>query len=178
MSKVKTYNQFINESVRDEMTPKPIEDIKSQLEGKSYVYVFNKLRDMKMNMDDMFTKEEIDKMDKNAFSYIDGDYAGEDEKVIYIDSKRIREVFIGIGEGVDDVDVYCNQFTGINEFQNEVGVTFHDNAWGDISLKEWNRLENILKELVDKNGLEYYDIIPSAARVVLRFDSKYPLEEI
>ena len=169
---MKTYSQFINEGVRDEMTPKPIEDIKNKLEGKPFAYVNHKLKQHSLKIDDLFTKEEIDKMDKNAFSYVD-----DDTEYVYIDTERMEEVLIGVGEGIDDISVSTNQYYP-NEYQNEVCVIFRDNAWGGISLKEWNRLDEILKGLIKKNGLDYYDIDTNSARLTLRFDSKYPLEEL
>ena len=194
-----------NESVRDKMTPKSKEEILDLLKGKSKedtintlrslrmrlddvftkkemldifkdkpdIFVINILRNLGMELDDVFTKEEQDKMDKLSFSYVD-DF----EEYILVDTKRIKEVLIGIGEGVDDIDVWSNRYYR-DEFQNEVKISFRDNAWGGISLKEWIKLDNILRKLLKKkNGLDYYEIMPENASVLLRFDSKYPMEEM
>lgn len=201
---IKKFKEYINEGVRDKMTPvskedilknlkgKPFnyiahnlelqglnikdfftkEEIKSSLKGEPFFYITYNLEIQDLNINDFFTKEEIDKMDKMTFSYID-----DDQEVIFIDMKRMKDVLSVVGEGVDDIIVQSISYS-YNEYQNEVYVIFSDNAWGGISLKEWNRLDEILKGLVKKNGLDYFDIYTEGAKVLLKFDSKYPLEEI
>jgi ankyrin repeat protein len=166
------FEQPLYESIRDKMTPKSTEQIKKELEGKPYVYVNNALKRYNYRLDDIFSKEEQDKMDKTAFSYVD-DY----EEMIFVDTMKMREVLAVVGEGVDDINVYTDQYYP-NDYQNEIYVTFHENAWGGISLKEWNKLDEVMKEQVKRNGIHYYEIIPESVRMIIRFDSKYPLEEI
>ena len=201
---IKKFDDFINEGIRDRMTPKSEEDIKNQLEGKPFNYIAHNLELQGLNINDFFTKEEIknslkgepffyitynlelqgldindfftkeeiDKIDKMTFSYID-----DDQEVIFIGFNQMKKVLSVVGEGIEDIDVQSKSYY-YNEYQNEVFITFSDNAWGGISLKEWNRLDEILKGLVKKNGLDYYDIYTESAKVLLKFDSKYPLEEL
>ena len=200
---VQNFKQF-NESIRDKMIPKSEEDIKKSLEGKPFNYIAHNLElqglnindfftkeeiknslkgepffyiiynlDLQgLNINDFFTKEEIGKMDKMTFSFID-----DDQEVIFIGFNQMKKVLSVVGEGIEDIDVQSKSYY-YNEYQNEVFITFSDNTWGGISLKEWNRLDEILKGLVKKNGLDYYDIYTESAKVLLKFDSKYPLEEL
>jgi len=57
---MKTYNQFINEGVRDKMTPKSEEDIKKSLDKLTNSQKIEKI--FRYNLQDKFTKMEIMKM--------------------------------------------------------------------------------------------------------------------
>ena len=57
MKNIKSFNSFVNEGIRDKMTPKSIEDIKSNLEGLT---AREKLR--KASKMDIYSKEEILKL--------------------------------------------------------------------------------------------------------------------
>jgi hypothetical protein len=166
------YNQFINESVRDKMLPKSPEFIKSTLEGKPYLYIINKINKYKIDINDIFTKEEQDKMKTNDFCYFD-----EEKEVVLIDIEQLKKIVSGVGEGIRDYIVKSKQFYPL-EYQNEIIVEFWENAWGDISIEEWNRLDKIMKELKGKNGVSDYEIIPGSLKLIITFDGKYQIDEI
>lgn len=98
-----------------------------------------------INPNEIFTDEEIEKMiTDRSISYID-----EDQSVILIDIKWLKDLLSGVGEGIQDVDVdsYSHYY---KEWQNEIVVTYWDNAWGGIDSKEWTRLEKILDPMKGK----------------------------
>lgn len=195
----------IKESIRDKMTPKSEEDIKKTLKDKPIEYVLNLLPDIRMNINDIFTKEEIkdklkdksvlqvmhilhriDSIDiddiftkeqqseaKNQFSYID-----EENEVIYVDIERMKGILSVVGERMDEIIVNSKEQYP-KDYQNEIFITYWENAWGGISFEEWNYLDKRLKGIVNKNGLDgYYDIDTHRGSLTLKFDSDYPLEEI
>jgi hypothetical protein len=166
------YLKYFNESVRDLMKPKSNKEIKSMLEGKPYLYIINKINKYKLDINDIFTKEEQDKMKTNDFCYID-----EEQEIIFIDIEQIKKLVSFVGEGVLDMEVKSKQFYPL-EYQNEITVYFYENAWGGISLEEWNKLDKTMKELEGKNGVESYYINTDKLVLEIKFDGKYQIYEL
>jgi hypothetical protein len=98
---------------------------------------------------------------------------------------RVYEIFLrnlcrGVGDGIYDLDVNSVSLSGkwtpnTDEFQNEILITFHDNAWGGIDLSEWNGLEKRLNEYVGKNGFYGFSINTSSNLLTLTFDGDYKM---
>lgn len=63
MKRLVTYNDFVNESVRDQMTGKSIDDIKKDLSKVPQHKLLGKLSDMDMKLTDIYTEEEILELD-------------------------------------------------------------------------------------------------------------------
>jgi len=161
-----------NESVRDKMTGKSKEEVLKSLEGKPYLYIISKIKQYKLNIDDLFTKEEQEKIKTNGFCYIDDDL-----KTLFVDRKGLIHVVSCVGEGVRDIWDDSNQIYP-KEYQNEIVITFWENAWGGVSLEEWNELNKRLKEFEGKNGFNSYDINTETLKLIMSFDSEYPMEEL
>lgn len=154
------------------MLPKSKEDIKSTLEGKPYLYIINKINKYKLDINDIFTKEEQDKMKTNDFCYID-----DEEEIIFVDMKQLKKIVSCVGEGIRDIHNDSKMYYP-NEYQNEIYITFWENAWGGVGLREWNELDKRLKEFEGKNGFNSYDINTENLNLRLIFDGEYPLEEL
>lgn len=98
----------------------------------------------------------------------------EDEIRVY--EEVIRNLFSFVGEGIEDILAYSETMTGkwkpnTDEYQNEIVISFIDNAWGGISQKEWSKASNILKEHEGKNGFETYSVSSGARTITLEFDN-------
>jgi hypothetical protein len=101
------------------------------------------------------------------------------------DEIRVYETFLrtlcsGVGEGINDLDVNSVSLSGkwtpnTDEFQNEIFITFYDNAWGGIDLSEWNVLEKRLNEYVGKNGFYDFSINTTRNLLTLTFDGDYEM---
>jgi len=163
----------INESIINKMLPISKEEIKKLFEDKPYIYIIKKIKDYKLNIDDIFTEEEISDMydkSKNDISYID-----EDDNMVVVFEDRIKEVLGNVGEGIEHIDSDGREIYP-SEYQNEVFVDYYEHAWGGIDIDEWNNLGIKLKTMVGKNGLEDFDIDTNNYRLTLIFDSDYELD--
>jgi len=166
-------SKTINESIRDKMIPVSKEEVKKSFEDKPYLYTIKKIKEYKLNIDDIFTEEEISDMyekSKNDISYIN-----EDEKMILVFEDRIKEILGNVGEGIEFIDYYSEEIY-TSEYQNEIFVDYYEHAWGGIDIDEWNNLGIKLKNMVGKNGLYDFDINTNNYRLTLIFDSKYTLD--
>lgn len=94
----------------------------------------------------------------------------------------IRGLLSMIGDGIYDFQTssilynywYKNQ--PASEWQNEIIITFHEEAWGGISLEQWKIAETKLEEIVNqKIGLDFYLLNPSHNQIRLDFDSTYEM---
>jgi hypothetical protein len=102
----------------------------------------------------------------------------DDEIRVYED--KIRELCKGIGEGIDEINADSRSMTGkwkpnTDEMQNEVDVTFIDNAYGHISLDEWGRLERKLNKFVGEGGFVDFAVNPKRNKLTLEFDGEFPM---
>lgn len=114
----------------------------------------------------------------NSTEYFNLSEIVDDEIRVYESS--IRELCRGIGEGIDDIDIISKSMSGVwipntNEIQNEICITFIENAWGGISIDEWNGVDKKLKQLEGKNGFYSFCINPNRNLITLEFDSDLPL---
>ena len=166
MKHLKTFN----ESLRDKMTGVSTEQIKKQLEGKPYLCIVETLKGLDLNIEDLYTSDELKGMERNVISYIDGIY-----DVIVVVSDKIREL-LNVAEGINELEVSSSE-PYKNEFQNEVFITYYENAWGGIDLDEWSNLKSRVEKLVGKNGLEDFDIDTNRMSLTLTFNHELPLEE-
>lgn len=91
------------------------------------------------------------------------------EDVLKVYESKIRDLLSNnlIGEGIDEIE---------ERNENEIVITFIENAWGGISLKEWNKLDKILQELKEIDNLQSYEINPSYNIAHLYFDDDLELE--
>jgi len=104
----------------------------------------------------------------------------DDEIRIY--EKNINNLLSFVGEGIDSFDVYSESLSGksnikTDEIQNEVNITFVQNAWGGISLEEWEQVKNKLDKYIGKGGFEDYTINSSSNSLTLEFVREYPIGE-
>jgi len=162
--------KHVTESLRDKMTGVSSEEMKKKFEGKSYLYILENLQKYDIDINDIYTPDEINDMDTNVISYIDGVIG-----FIAVVPEKIREL-LNVGDGIDEIDVSSSE-PYKNEFQNEVFITYYENAWGGIDLDEWNNLKNRVEKLVGRNGLEDFDIDTSRMSLTLTFNHELPLEE-
>lgn len=99
---------------------------------------------------------------------------------IKVYEKSIRTLFKGIGDGIDDIDIVSQSLSGVwtpnsNEIQNEISIIFIDNAWGGISLEEWNGADKKLNNYKGKNGFDRYSINPNRNSIILEFERNFPM---
>lgn len=105
-----------------------------------------------------------------------------DKKEIMVFEDVIRALLSVIGDGIYDFQSssilynywYKNQ--PASEWQNEIIITFHEEAWGGISLERWKIAETKLEAIVNqKIGLDSYLPNPSHNQIRLDFDSIYEM---
>jgi hypothetical protein len=88
----------------------------------------------------------------------------------------IEELFSFVGEGIDEIepiDISSTAKVGnkfITYLTNAIKITFIDNAWGGISLEEWNKCQEILESFLGIEGYEDYAINPSTNTITLIFN--------
>jgi hypothetical protein len=81
---------------------------------------------------------------------------------------KLRKLFAFVGDGIYDFQYDLKQ--------NHVWIEFHPDPSGRIELSDWNKVDNILKNYIDKygetNGLEDYAI---SFRLDLYFNTEYSI---
>lgn len=105
-----------------------------------------------------------------------------DKKEIMVFEDVIRGLLTVIGDGIYDFRSssilynYWYKTQPASEWQNEIIITFHEEAWGGISLEKWKIAETKLEEIVNqKIGLDCYFINPSHNLIRLEFDCAYEM---
>jgi hypothetical protein len=81
----------------------------------------------------------------------------DDNTFIKVYKNKIIELFDFVGEGIDEIEV--NEKT--------VSILFIENTWGGISMDEWIRLEEKVKNIMALDNQLYFDI--DAGRNILYF---------
>lgn len=95
---------------------------------------------------------------------------------IRVYERTIKRLFLFVGEGIDEIKPISIMGKGniddksTTYLTNEVKITFIDNAWGGIDLREWNKCEDILQEFLGMGGFEDYNINPTRNTITLEFN--------
>ena len=102
-------------------------------------------------------------IDKNEIIFCD---ILDDELRVYVD--KLRDLFSFVGDGIYDIDYDLKH--------NHIWIDFYSNMDGRIELSDWNKVDNILENYIDKygetNGLEIYKI---SFRLDLYFNDDYKM---
>ena len=96
-----------------------------------------------------------------------------EEILVYTD--KIKELFSFVGEGIYDISVVSNFSPQTKEYRNEVIITFIEESTANIYKRDWDRVEEILNNMVGKNGLDDFYIKASYNQLILIFNEKYQL---
>lgn len=91
-----------------------------------------------------------------------------DDGEVRVYEDKLRELFSFVGDGIYDIDYDLKH--------NHVWINFYPSPIGHIELSDWNKVDSILKDYIDKygetNGLENYKI---SFKLDLYFNDDYNL---
>lgn len=112
---------------------------------------------------------------------------GDEEIRVYEDS--IKRLLNFIGEGIDDITISTINrkakfikggktpqfYPTSDEFQNEITITFFENAWGGIDFDEWQKADKTLQSMIGIGGLRDFAINASQNSITLEFETDLPI---
>jgi len=181
------FNEYINESLRDKMTPKSDEDVLNTLKGLNPI---DKLKKIKQNkLDYLFPKEELDKLKQdveNSIKEIDFEGGSDSESKRLAINNRIKLTEIALQ--IDSVGIMKEILNHKLKTMDAIGEEFKDGSkdkrdYLNMLLNKalYHNSINIYKYLVNEIGVRinnrHGDIIAFAANAGYMDFLKFFLEE-
>lgn len=95
---------------------------------------------------------------------------------VEISKDKIERTLRFVGNGIWDFYETSKYNPKTKEYTNEVEVEFWCDADAIISKTDWDKAESVLNNIKGKDGFDNFVIKSSTKRIVLIFNSKYPMD--